>query len=105
MSLNFVPEPETSREAAARDVFTAQGGLRGHKSNLFLLAAKASLTTQRDSPRCRLSPALLLAACPPLCLLVMKLLPIFHTLLPVGFSPFIDIEQQLWLEVVVLSNL
>lgn len=35
VSLNFVTEPETSREAAALDVFTAWGSLRGHKSIFF----------------------------------------------------------------------
>lgn len=72
-----------------------------HIFPFFFLTVKDSITMQRDSPCCRLSSPLLLAACSPLCLLVMKLLPIFHTMILVGFP--LDI-RRLWSEVGVLSN-
>lgn len=61
---------------------------RGHKSIFPILPF--GCRSQRDSPQlpALLCSALLLAARPPLRLLVMKLLPIFHTLLPVGFFPW-----------------
>lgn len=53
---------QSGEKDEALKVFTARGGLRGHKSNFFLLAAEASLTTHRDFPTLWLSGALLRAA-------------------------------------------
>lgn len=86
---------ETCKEAASLDVLSASEDI-----NLLFCHPPFRLQKQRDSPSCRLCSSLHVLL---FSLLVIKLLPIFHTLRPVGFSPWYTREQRLWSE--LLSNL